>query len=379
MIKNIWSWDTIMGLEDRDCTITPFGEFKDRELEKEFINHYLGENTKYMRPIILALGLAYWLFIIPDFFIIKSYEILTILLINRTIFLISMLVFYIIVRNIGNYTHLTYWITFYEFFFVILFLLTFVFYESPDFLIQAFGVMIVILGLSHLPNKWINTLATDMVISIGFIILSQSIIPGLNFAEYSAGIVYIILVVFITSLSSLRINNFNRKQYIYSQELLHLSNTDPLTGVYNRSKLNEELDKLIELSRRYNTPFSFVIFDFDDFKSINDTHGHLTGDEVLKKTINIVCQSKRKSDIIARWGGEEFVLLLPNTTREQSIEMTKRLQATIAKNSYDNVAGITCSFGLASYEKNDTSDTLMSRADKLLYIAKSEGKNKIVC
>ena len=268
MIKNIWSCDTIMGLEDRDCTITPFGEFKDRELEKEFINHYLGHNTKYMRPIILALGLVYWLFIIPDFFIIKSYEILTILLINRTIFLLSMLVFYIIVRNIKNYTHLTYWMTFYEFFFVILFLLTFVFYESPNFLIQAFGVMIIILGLSQLPNKWIYTLATDIVISIGFIILSQSIIPGLNFTEYSAGVVYILLVIFITSLSSLRINNFNRKQYIYSQELLHLSNTDPLTGVYNRAKFNEELDKLIELSRRYKTPFSFVIFDFDDFKSI---------------------------------------------------------------------------------------------------------------
>jgi len=117
-----------MGLEDRECTITAFGEFKDRELEKEFIKQYLGHNTKYMRPIILALGLLYWLFIIPDFFIIKSYETLALLLINRTTFLLSMLIFYFIVRNIRNYTHLTYWITFYEILFVSLFLLTYAFY-----------------------------------------------------------------------------------------------------------------------------------------------------------------------------------------------------------------------------------------------------------
>jgi len=368
-----------MGLEDRECTITAFGEFKDRELEKEFIKQYLGHNTKYMRPIILALGLLYWLFIIPDFFIIKSYETLALLLINRTTFLLSMLIFYFIVRNIRNYTHLTYWITFYEILFVSLFLLTYAFYESPNFLIQAFGVMVIILGLAQLPNKWINTLSADVIISIGFIVLSQNITTDLKFMEYSAGIVYIVLVIFITSIESLRINYFNRKQYIYSQELLHLSNTDPLTGVYNRAKLNEELDKLIELSRRYKTPFSFVIFDFDDFKSINDTYGHLTGDEVLKETIKIIYQSIRKNDILARWGGEEFVLLLPNTSREQSIEMTKRLNGIIAANTYDNVSGITCSFGLASYEEDDTSDTLMSRADKLLYIAKNEGKNKIVC
>ncbi|MHC1720909.1 MAG: GGDEF domain-containing protein [Clostridiaceae bacterium] len=369
----------IIGMGDRDCTISAFGEFKDRELEKEFINHYLRQNTKYMRPIILALGLIYWFFIIPDYFIIKSNAILTLLLINRTVFLLSMLIFYFIVRNIRNYIHLTYWITFYEVFFVISFLLTYVSYESPNFLIQAFGVIVIILGLSQLPNKWINTLVTDIVISIGFTTLSQSIISDLKFMEYSAGIAYILLVIFITSLASLRINYFNRKQYIYSQELLHLSNTDPLTGVYNRAKLNDELDKLIELSKRYKTPFSFVIFDFDNFKNINDNYGHLTGDEVLKETIKIIVKSIRKNDILARWGGEEFVLLLPNTTREQSIEMTKRLKCVIANNSFGNLESITCSFGLASYEESDTSDTLMTRADKFLYKAKSEGKNKIVC
>ncbi|MBP1745073.1 MAG: diguanylate cyclase [Firmicutes bacterium] len=368
-----------MRFEEKDYSISALGEFNDKNLEREFIAQYLGQNIKYMRPMILFLGILYWMFIIPDFFIIKNIETIISILINRTVFMMSTIVLYFALKKVKDYTRITYWITIYEVWAVILFLAIFTNYESPDFLIQAFGVMIVILGISQVPNKWINMVAAYFMICISFIILSPGYIIDIKVSEYYAGVVYIFLVLVITSMASFKSNYYNRKQYIYSEELLLLSNTDPLTGIFNRAKFNEELENLINYSRRYKTNFSFVIFDFDNFKDINDTFGHLAGDEVIKDTVDIIRNSIRKTDIFARWGGEEFVLLLPNTDREKAIELTERLKSLITDNTFASAADITCSFGLATFEENDNADSLMSRADRFLYTAKREGKNRIVC
>jgi two-component system, cell cycle response regulator len=369
----------IMRFEDRDYSISVIGEFADKNLEREFINQYLGQNIKYIRPVILLLGFLYWLFIIPDYFIIKNTEILMSIVINRTVFLITTIILYFALKKATNYTRLTYWITIYEVLAVVLFMLIYAHYESPNFLIQAFGVMIIILGISQVPNKWINMFAAYLAISISFIVLSPSYIGDLKVSEYLAGIVYIFLVLIITSMASFKSNYYNRKQYIYSEELLLLSKTDPLTGIFNRAKFNEELGNLIDYSKRCMAPFSFVIFDFDNFKDINDTFGHLTGDEVIKDTVDIIRGSIRKTDVFARWGGEEFVLLLPNTSREQSIELTERLRLLITNHTFGRAGDITCSFGLATFDEDDSADTLMTRADRFLYAAKRAGKNRIVC
>lgn len=368
-----------MRFEDKDYSISVLGEFTDKNLEREFINQYLGQNLKYIRPVILLLGLLYWLFIIPDYFIIKNTETFVSIVINRTVFLLSTIILYFALKKAKNYTRLTYWITIYEVLAVVLFMLIYSHYEAPNFLIQAFGVMIIILGISQVPNKWINMFAAYLAISISFVILSPSYIRDLKVSEYFAGIVYIFLVLIITSMASFKSNYYNRKQYIYSEELLLLSNTDPLTGIFNRAKFNEELENLIDYSKRYMTPFSFVIFDFDNFKDINDTFGHLTGDEVIKDTVDIIRGSIRNTDVFARWGGEEFVLLLPNTSREQSIELTERLKLLITNHTFGRAGDITCSFGLATFDEDDSADTLMTRADRFLYAAKREGKNRIVC
>lgn len=368
-----------MKFDDKDYSISVLGEFTDKNIEREFIDQYLGQNIKYMRPVILCLGLLYFLFIIPDYFIIKNIETFAAILVNRAVFLLSAIIVYFALKKVKNYTSLTYWITVYEVGAVVLFMVIYAHYESPNFLIQAFGVMIIILGISQVPNKWVNMLAAYSAISIAFIVLTPSYIRDIRISEYYAGIVYISLVLLITSMASFKSNYYNRKQYIYREELLLLSNTDPLTGIFNRAKLNEELENLIDYSKRYKTPFSFIILDIDNFKYINDTYGHMAGDEVIKDTVNTISGSIRKTDVFARWGGEEFVLLLPNTDRYQSIELTERLKQIIEDNRLEQVGDITCSFGLATFEESDSADTLMSRADKFLYVAKREGKNRIVC
>jgi diguanylate cyclase (GGDEF)-like protein len=368
-----------MRLEDRDYSISLLAEFTDKSIERDFMDQYMGQNIRFMRPVILLLGLLYWLFIIPDYLIIRNHETFTAILINRTAFLAATAILYFALKRVKNSLWITYLITFFEILAVVLYLVIYAHYESPNYLIQAFSVMIIILGIAQVPNKWVNMLAACFVASASFIALSPGYIENMKSSEYYAGIVFIILVLIIAGMSSFKSSYYNRKQYIYREELLLLSNTDPLTGIYNRAKFNEELDNLICYSRRYGTPFSFVIFDFDNFKDVNDTYGHLAGDEVIKDTVVIIRDSIRKTDVFARWGGEEFVLLLPNTDREQSIEMTNRLKELITKKTYGKAGGITCSFGLATFSESDNADSLMTRADRFLYTAKREGKNRIVC
>jgi len=368
-----------MRLEDKDYAISFLAQFTDKNIEKQFMDQYMGQNIRYIRPVILLLGLLYWIFIIPDYLIIKDHETFASIFINRTAFLLLTAALFFALKKVRNYSRLTYLITFFEIWAVILFLIIYAHYESPNYLIQAFSVMIIILGITQVPNKWVNMLAACLMVSASFIIISPRYIENMKSSEYYAGIVFIILVLVIAGMASFKSSYYNRKQYIYREELLLLSKTDPLTGIYNRAKFNEELENLINLSRRYGTPFSFVIFDFDDFKDINDTYGHLAGDEVIKDTVGIIRDSIRKTDVFARWGGEEFVLLLPNTDREQSIEMTSRLKQLITDNTFGNAGGVTCSFGLAAFEESDNADTLMRRADRFLYTAKREGKNRIVC
>ncbi|HZJ99189.1 MAG TPA: GGDEF domain-containing protein, partial [Tissierellaceae bacterium] len=119
-------------------------------------------------------------------------------------------------------------------------------------------------------------------------------------------------------------------------------------------------------------------FDIDDFKRINDKYGHIVGDSVIKNIAEIISKSIRDTDIFARWGGDEFVILLPNTDIQQAKEIAERMRKYIRDNLYEMEENITCSFGLASYEKNDTTQSLLRKADDLLFKAKTKGKDRVV-
>jgi two-component system, cell cycle response regulator len=357
--------------------ISFWGEFKDKSLEREFFNYDLGRAIKYIKPITLILGILYMLFIVPDYLLIKNPDTFMYIFINRAVFMALVIVLYANIKKIENYTILAYWITIYEIIGIAFYLAIVYQYKSPNFLIQAFGVMVYILALFLAPNKWINVLIISIVGSLAFFILSANHFKGISFSEFSAGIVFILIVIVLSSIASYRTNYYKRKQYIDGKELLRLSITDPLTGIYNRAKFNEELERWMDYCKRYNTPLSLVLFDFDNFKLINDNYGHLVGDDVILKTVTIIKNVIRQTDDFARWGGEEFALLLPSTAANQAIKLTERLRILIANNDYEKVKNVTCSFGLVTLNANDTAEELLQRADKLLYDAKKAGKNTI--
>lgn len=166
---------------------------------------------------------------------------------------------------------------------------------------------------------------------------------------------------------------------LYQEEknrLIHYATHDHLTGLYNRRAMYDHLNRSLETAHYYGTPFSVILFDVDDFKGINDTHGHLEGDKVL---INIAqhLHKMRKSDIGCRYGGEEFLVILPETKLEDAFFAADTLRMQIQNDHSLGLGSITCSFGIAQYDNDTSVDAILSRADNALYHAKANGKNRI--
>ena len=157
-----------------------------------------------------------------------------------------------------------------------------------------------------------------------------------------------------------------------------LANTDPLTGLANRRYAMSEIDRAIMVARKQKTPLSLLVFDLDHFKSVNDTHGHIAGDRVLAKVARLAQLLVPRGDLVARFGGEEFVILLQGADTRAACEFSEKLRWTIESGSaVEDVPGVTASIGYANFEPSDTSLTLFARADAALYEAKMAGRNQI--
>lgn len=163
-----------------------------------------------------------------------------------------------------------------------------------------------------------------------------------------------------------------------ARSLEHLSITDVLTGLGNRRLLQIRMSEEMERVRRYGAlPFSLVILDIDFFKQINDTHGHLVGDAVLKLLGTEINKAIRKVDTAVRWGGEEFAILLSNTPLEAAVGYCDRLRATIESMQFVNGIRLTISLGISEYVPEEDDSGLLARADRALYSAKRRGRNRV--
>jgi diguanylate cyclase (GGDEF)-like protein len=168
-----------------------------------------------------------------------------------------------------------------------------------------------------------------------------------------------------------------RKLHQLTLDLQYQATTDPLTGLFNRLKFDEALESEISRSVRYGTPLTLILYDVDHFKNVNDLHGHQAGDEVLVHLSQVVASSKRNSDLLARWGGEEFVMLTPGLDSRKAYQAAIKLQDSIGQVTFANVGKITCSFGVAEYFSGETAEMLMTRADRALYCAKLNGRDRV--
>lgn len=154
--------------------------------------------------------------------------------------------------------------------------------------------------------------------------------------------------------------------------------TDPLTGLGNRRHLDERLQAEFSRAQRYNNSLCVVMTDIDHFKGINDTYGHNIGDHVLKMFATHLQEAVRASDFVARFGGEEFILVLPETTLQGALLLAERIRATLERKDFSGIERrITASFGVTVTKKGDTLEEILLRADRALYVSKETGRNRV--
>ncbi len=203
---------------------------------------------------------------------------------------------------------------------------------------------------------------------------------------FLVGVTISLITAFFLSRGLQRIfNDYRNTQKEHLEKLESLNNalelqsrTDGLTQIYNRTYFNEQLAFFIAASERYQTPVSIIIFDIDHFKNINDKLGHFAGDSVLKELTLLISSNTRKCDVFARWGGEEFTILAPNITLEQTTLFMEKLRKKVENHTFSIGKNITCSFGGSTHIPLEGSEDLLRRADMALYQAKNNGRNQSV-
>lgn len=152
---------------------------------------------------------------------------------------------------------------------------------------------------------------------------------------------------------------------------------DYLTGVYNRLMFNELLEAEMQRAVRYGSDLSLIMFDLDHFKAINDNYSHTIGDQVLKEIAQLVADNIRAHDIFSRWGGEEFMALIPKNNQSQASELAEKLRRLFEQHAFEAGLRVTASFGVTQFRAVDTAESFVTRSDEAMYQAKKNGRNRV--
>jgi diguanylate cyclase (GGDEF)-like protein len=165
---------------------------------------------------------------------------------------------------------------------------------------------------------------------------------------------------------------------VTTQELENISKYDVLTSLYNRAEYKKILHKKIKSAQRYGEVFGLIMIDIDFFKLVNDNYGHDVGDEILKKFAQILQENVREDDFVARWGGEEFVIIANYTQKGGLVHLVEKLQRKMMEASFSPVPKVTASYGVTAYIAGDNYEELFKRVDNALYMAKHNGRDQYI-
>ena len=227
------------------------------------------------------------------------------------------------------------------------------------------NIVISFIAISNLNNQTVAYMIHYEFASFIDIVLEKN-----HFILIALTLILLVVNLFFAIL----LNNERKKQLLLKKMATH----DPLTKIYNRHGLNELIDQKIEEFKRFGHPLSVIFFDIDFFKKINDSYGHDIGDYVLKNIASLVKNEIRQSDIFGRWGGEEFIIFLPETTLKDAIRLAEKLRAEIESHAFYEIDNLTCSFGVTQLRQEQSKSALIKEVDTLLYRAKNSGRNCVV-
>lgn len=260
---------------------------------------------------------------------------------------------------------------------ILLFFGVLMLYDSPDFMIQSMGVLLMILVIFIVPNRSENMMTLSVVACAAYFLFYYLHISQIDIEQYVAAAVYTTLVIVLCAVKAIGTDRYARAEFLAHERLEQASTRDFLTNAATRERLEEEARRWMNFCRRQSLPLCLVFVDVDDLKRINDRYGHTMGDTALKEVAKIMQNQLRNSDTIARWGGDEFVILLPNVTLQNAVFLLDRVKSAVCQMRLEGNVSVSCSFGLVQMKPESTYTQMLAEADAMMYHAKQSGKGKI--
>ena len=323
-----------------------------------FFDSSLSASRRDLKILIALSGGINLLLLIPDLTLLDGPAEKIPVTVLRLAFSALLLLLFFRMGRIRSFQRLSLIVTGCEFFALIVFLFVFSRYSRPDFLIQTLGLITLIIFFFFVPNRLKNKLAAAVVGSLAYFGLAYALLPRLDAMELWTSAFYTLLIILLCAVSSGNAEKYQFREYLTKAELERISSTDCLTNTANRYKLTSEANRWLEFCRRRELPLSLVFIDVDDLKKINDQYGHSKGDYILACLAQLISDHLRSSDLLARWGGDEFILLLPETSLDQARNITERIREQIREQIRVREKSVTCSFGIVEMGKNADFDTM---------------------
>lgn len=364
------------GTDKADYAIT-IGRFADGETEARYRAYELDTSQHNLRIVMPLLGLLFLAFCIPDGLAFGPGRVSQALFAVRASFFVAMVAISrfmapstpLLARELllGGATAAG----------IAAFAYTAGAYRDMNVYLQALSVMLMLSAEYLIPNRfWFSIAASVATTALCLRILSSGRLPPTAYALLVCATDFALISAFSAGVW-LKTCRARRREYAQTMELSRLSMTDQLTGLPNRRYLSEKLGETYAHLIRYGEETSLILVDLDRFKSLNDSFGHEAGDAALRETAARLSSVLRQGDSVSRWGGEEFVVLLPHTNLEAAYALAERLRQCLRDTPMPLVGTVTASFGLSSLCSSDGPDDAIARADKALYRAKETGRDRI--
>ena len=322
-------------------------------------------------------SISNFVFLICDMIFIQGQTERLIVAITRYCFSILLIFMVRTLQRVKTFARFSTIVTLMEAASILLYLYVLWLYQSPDFMIQSMGMIVTVLAISIVPNRNSNTLILTLSAAAAFLAEFNFLIQRVSVKSLAVSIAYIAFTIVICSMKTFGTERYEQREFFAKKTLQETSAKDYLTNAATRARLEEEAYRWMNFCRRQSLPLCLVFVDVDNLKNINDSYGHAMGDNVLKQIAAVMRAQLRNSDTIARWGGDEFVLLLPNVTLQNAVLLLDRVKNAINTLTLDEGASVSCSFGVVQMRTESTYQEMLAQADTMMYRSKRNGKGRI--
>lgn len=343
---------------------------------KTIDEHRFKQSIKPVRLLTLIAGVFNLFLLIPDLINIgRAYAPYVLALRVGFAFLVAIFIFSM--KWIKTFHQMSLGVSLLEIIAVVQFLIVLHLYPSPDFMIQLLAFLILLVFILFVPNYWLLSMVIAVAGASAFWLQAAAVFAE-NTRQLAPGAVYLALLIITGAVCKGYSVRNQRRDILQMARLEQILQTDPLTNSGSRNMLKEIGDGLIEQLARQGRSLALIFMDVDDLKLVNDTYGHQSGDQYLIEIVAIVRGHLRHDDLCVRWGGDEFVLVLPGVILSDAVKLAERIRQTLQAHNFEKSIVPSCSFGVAALKPGQKLESLIEEADQAMYQAKRLGKGRVV-